>query len=194
MGGARFCAEVADRSDAGCPPLIMRVAILADTHGVLDPRIAEIVRDCDCAVHAGDIGGASVLAALRPAGTVLAVRGNNDSPAKWAEDERHSLETLPLKATLELPGGPLVVVHGDRVLPARERHERLRRHYSQARAVVYGHTHRLLCDQRERPWVLNPGAAGSARTFGGPSCLVLHAELRTWRVEVMRFPTLKRSH
>jgi len=100
----------------------------------------------------------------------------------------------PSKATLELPGGPLVVVHGDRVLPARERHERLRRHYSQARAVVYGHTHRLLCDQRERPWVLNPGAAGSARTFGGPSCLVLHAELRTWRVEVMRFPTLKRSH
>lgn len=172
----------------------MRVAILADTHGVLDARVAEVVGECDCAVHAGDIGGASVLAALRPAGMVVAVRGNNDSPAKWPEDERHSLETLPLEATLELPGGPLVVVHGDRVLPARERHERLRRHYSQARAVVYGHTHRVLCDQRERPWVLNPGAAGSARTFGGPSCLVLHAELRTWRVEVVRFPTLKRSH
>ena len=172
----------------------MRVAILADTHGVLDARVVEVVRECDCAVHAGDIGGASVLAALRPAGTVVAVRGNNDTPAKWAEDERDRLEQLPLEATLELPGGTLVVVHGDRVLPARERHERLRRHYAQTRAVVYGHTHRLLCDQRERPWVLNPGAAGRARTFGGPSCLILHAELRTWRVEVVRFPPLKRSH
>jgi predicted phosphodiesterase len=72
---------------------------------------------CTRPLYAGDIGGASVLAALRPAGTVVAVCGNNDSPAKWAEDERHSLEQLPLEAALELPGGPLVVVHGDRVLP-----------------------------------------------------------------------------
>jgi uncharacterized protein len=170
----------------------MRIAILADTHGVIDQRIAEVVRECECAVHAGDIGGASVLAALRPTGPVVAVRGNNDTPAKWAEDERDGLDKLPLEATLELPGGPLVVVHGDRAVPARERHERLRRYYAQARAVAYGHTHRLLCDQTKRPWVLNPGAAGRARTFGGPSCLVLHAELRTWRVEVVRFPPLKR--
>jgi uncharacterized protein len=171
----------------------VRVALLADTHGVLDARIAGVVRECDHAVHAGDIGGAGVLAALRPAGTVVAVRGNNDSPAKWPEDERGRLAKLPLEATLELPGGALVVVHGDRVLPARERHERLRRRYAHARAVVYGHTHRLLCDQRQWPWVLNPGAAGSARTFGGPSCLLLHAELATWRVEVVRFPPLRRS-
>lgn len=186
--------HVADHNDAGCPHRIVRVAIVADTHGVLDPRIAEVVRECDCAVHAGDIGGASVLAALRPAGTVVAVRGNNDSPAKWAEDDRDGLEKLPVEATLELPGGPLIVVHGDRLVPARERHERLRRQYDQARAVVYGHTHRLLCDQGETPWVLNPGAAGRARTFGGPSCLVLHADRRTWRVEALRFPPLKRSH
>ena len=172
----------------------MRVAIVADTHGLLDPRIAEIVRACDCAVHAGDIGGASVLAALRPAGTVVAVRGNNDTPAKWTEDERDRLEKIPLEATLELPGGNLIAVHGDRVLPARERHQRLRRHYARARAVVYGHTHRLLCDQREQPWVLNPGAAGRARTFGGPSCLVLHADQRAWRVEIVRFLPLKRSY
>ena len=60
-----------------------------------------------------------------------------------------------------------------------------------ARAVVYGHTHRLLCDQLEEPWVLNPGAAGQVRTFGGPSCLVLHAEPLAWHVESIRFPPLK---
>ncbi|MFM1890995.1 MAG: hypothetical protein RLZ44_72, partial [Pseudomonadota bacterium] len=38
------------------------------------------------------------------------------------------------------------------------------------------------------PWVLNPGAAGRSRTFGGPSCLLLHAGARVWRVETHRFP------
>ncbi len=80
----------------------------------------------------------------------MAVRGNNDTPAKWAEEESDRLEQLPLEAKLGLPGGPLVVVHGDRVLPAHERHERLRPHYAQARAVAYGQTHRLRCDQREK--------------------------------------------
>ena len=36
----------------------IRVAIIADTHGFIDPRIAEAVRACDVAVHAGDIGNA----------------------------------------------------------------------------------------------------------------------------------------
>jgi len=39
----------------------MRVGIIADTHGFLDPRIADYIADCDLAVHAGDVGGADVL-------------------------------------------------------------------------------------------------------------------------------------
>ena len=37
------------------------VAIISDTHAVLDPRIAEVISTADIAVHAGDIGGAGVL-------------------------------------------------------------------------------------------------------------------------------------
>lgn len=52
----------------------MRVVLLADTHGALDKRIGEVVRECGCAVHAGDIGGANMLAALHPTGTARTIR------------------------------------------------------------------------------------------------------------------------
>ena len=74
------------------------VALLADTHGFLDPRVAGVVADCDIAVHAGDVGGADVLLALTPRREVVAVRGNNDTPEKWSAGETHVLATLPREA------------------------------------------------------------------------------------------------
>ncbi|QTR51043.1 metallophosphoesterase family protein [Candidatus Thiothrix anitrata] len=37
--------------------MTVSVAIISDTHGHLDPRIIEIIRECDYAIHAGDICG-----------------------------------------------------------------------------------------------------------------------------------------
>ena len=174
---------------------MVRIAIIADTHGQLDPRVAELVSRCDLAVHGGDIGNAGVLRALQPrTGRVHAVIGNNDVPHKWPEDERCLLATIPELARLALPGGELVVVHGHR-LPARGRHERLRRQHPQARAIVYGHSHRLVADRGADPWVLNPGAAGRARTYGGPSCILLEAGERDWNLSVHRFePRARRAN
>ncbi|HEY8554082.1 MAG TPA: metallophosphoesterase family protein [Burkholderiales bacterium] len=163
----------------------LTVALIADTHGHIDPRVLASLRDADLVVHAGDIGAADVLSALP--GT-YAVRGNNDLPEKWPAGGRGVLAGLPEELHLELPGGVLVVVHGDRVLPAPERHEKLRRLYPEARSVVYGHTHRLVCDRSCAPWVLNPGAAGRTRTYGGPSCLILRAGAHRWSVRALRFP------
>ncbi|HJU38183.1 MAG TPA: metallophosphoesterase family protein, partial [Tahibacter sp.] len=86
-----------------------------------------------------------------------------------------------------------VVVHGDAYAP-RTRHAALRRAHADARAIVYGHSHRLLVDEFELPWVLNPGAAGKARTNGGPSCLVLDARADAWRVEALRFDPPTQVH
>ena len=169
----------------------VQVAIVSDTHGFLDPRIAEVVASCDVAVHAGDIGGVAVLKRLRPRQSrVLAVRGNNDTVERWARSERRILKRLPLEAAVDLPGGRLVVVHGDRTGPAYRRHERLRQIYPDARAVVYGHSHHLVCDLNENPWILNPGAAGRSRTFGGPSCLLLVASKKKWQVKQVWFEPL----
>lgn len=171
--------------------VVMRVAILSDTHGYLDPRIAAEVANCDYAVHAGDIGARSVLAALQPRrGKVLAVRGNNDIRDKWPLHELHLLDILPLEAMLNLPGGHLVVVHGDRAGTSQVRHERLRMAYPKAKIVVYGHSHHLCCDASALPWVLNPGAAGRSRTYGGPSCLILDASVADWQIQVRRFAPL----
>jgi len=166
----------------------IRVALVSDTHGILDPRIADVVAGCDCAVHAGDVGAWAVIAAMRPrCETVIAVRGNNDMPAKWPAADRSRLAALPEQAELALPGGRLAVVHGHRHGAARQRHRRLRKDFGGARAILYGHSHRLVCDTDAKPWVLNPGAAGRSRTYGGPSCLVLTVEAGQWAVEVVRF-------
>ena len=166
----------------------MRVLLLADTHGVLDARIAELAQDCQLALHAGDVGADDVLDQLAAAtGRVLAVRGNNDVPEKWL-GSAGTLAGLPDQLTVPLPGGLLAVEHGHRHGAAR-RHPRLRASHGTARAVLYGHSHRLLQDQDALPWLLNPGAGGRARTGGGPSCLVLHAG-HDWQIIEHRFPPL----
>jgi uncharacterized protein len=167
--------------------LTCRVGILSDTHGRLDPGVLAWLAGCDVIVHAGDVGAASVLDALAATGAeVRAVRGNNDVPGKWPPPHE-PLAALPTEQRVALPGGELVVVHGDRMLPASRRHERLRAAYPDARMIVYGHSHHLVIDQESRPWVVNPGAAGRSRTYGGASACMLMAGSRTWRVTSQRF-------
>jgi uncharacterized protein len=175
---------------------ILRVCILSDTHGHLDSRIEDLVTTCDLAIHGGDIGSADILARLQPRlGRVIAVFGNNDVSRKWPERDHDLLRQLPESVELDLPGGRLVLIHGHQGA-AHDRHERLRGRFPTARAIVYGHSHRLALDMDRMPWVLNPGAAGRTRTYGGPSCLVLTASQTDWEVGVHRFafiPTLRRS-
>ncbi len=165
---------------------VTRVALLGDTHGALDARIADLIRQCDIAVHTGDIGGAAILEALRPKLSVFAIRGNNDDQKHWPADEYDQLCMLVERQIVALPGGALAVIHGHQ-WPAKNRVQRLRDEFPKARAVVFGHSHRLLVDKQKRPWVLNPGAAGRTRTYGGPSCLVLTASQNRWSLQTQRF-------
>lgn len=56
----------------------LRIGIISDTHGSLDPRAYAALADCDHIIHAGDIGGPSVLRELETLAPVTAVLGNND--------------------------------------------------------------------------------------------------------------------
>lgn len=157
------------------------VAIISDTHGYLDPRIQEIIRNCDYAIHAGDICGENVLAAMQPKSTlVIAVAGNNE-PRCMVDFP------LPSVSELELPGGKVCVEHGHEHGFHTPCHESLRQRHPDARVVVYGHTHIMIQDRSKLPWVINPGAAGQVRTNGGPSCLVLTASAEAWDVQGYRF-------
>jgi len=162
------------------------VGILSDSHGFLDPRIKDTVNQCDYIVHAGDIFNADVLEQLKPKKELIAVAGNNDYPAFWKDEEADVVKALPKNNQLELPGGLLVVEHGHR-LGNMPDHYDFRWDHADARLIVYGHTHRRVVDQKDEPWVVNPGASGKVRTHGGPSCLVLHASEEEWTIDTVLF-------
>jgi len=67
-------------------------------------------------------------------------------------------------------------------------HASHRASYPQARVIVYGHTHTMLVDDSETPWVINPGAAGETRTGEVASCMILTAVAQDeWDIEKIRF-------
>lgn len=167
--------------------MIEKIAIISDTHGYLNPQIAAEISQCDIAIHAGDVGNAQVMESIQPkSGQVYFVRGNNDVAAKWPNGQQHYLHQLQEHLSVKVPGGEIVVVHGHKHNPVASRHALLRKQYPLARAIVYGHSHRLCVDQEQTPWVLNPGAAGKARTFGGASCLILHVSQNSWHLDTIR--------
>src|ERR1700754_4825643 len=57
---------------------ILRIGLISDTHGLVHPRVPELFANVDHIIHAGDVGGAHVLAALRALAPVTYVDGNND--------------------------------------------------------------------------------------------------------------------
>lgn len=167
-----------------------RVALLADTHGFLDPRVERIARTASIVIHAGDVGARAILESLGADGArVIAVAGNNDTPRHWPEADHGVMSGLPAAAVVNLPGGLLAVEHGHR-FPAGTRHSRLRREYPDAAGVVCGHSHRRVVDCSILPWILNPGACGRSRAIGGPGCLILHAKRSQWSIEEFHFEPL----
>jgi len=122
----------------------MRIGIIADTHGFVDPRLVRAFRGVDAIIHAGDVGGRHVLEALGAMAPVHAVYGNND--------EKRDILGLPLRADFELGGVRFHLVHQ---LPQASPE-------ADAQAVVFGHSHRALVEDRAGVVYVNPGAAGRA--------------------------------
>ena len=125
----------------------MRVGILADTHGLLRPRVLEVLAGCDRLLHAGDVGDPAVLDALRRIAPVEAVRGNVDHGPE--------LDRLPHTVSGTLGEVPFGMVHRREDAP-RDWGERLR-------LIVCGHSHRPELEWIGRCLLLNPGACGQRR-------------------------------
>lgn len=165
----------------------LRVGVISDTHGHIDTDVQNRLLSCELILHAGDIGSGSVLHQLRGiCQNVIPVRGNNDCTGKWPSQEHAELAALSEIAEVKLPGGSIALTHGDAFNPPASRHKKLRQRFAGTTAIVYGHSHELVCDQEEVPWVLNPGAAGKTRTKGGASCLLIFAGSTRWNVSKFR--------
>jgi putative phosphoesterase len=134
----------------------MRIGILSDTHGVLRPEVPALLAGCDRLLHAGDVGDAGILEALRRIAPVEAVRGN--------VDQGPGLDRLPHTASGHLDEIAYGMVHRrEEVPPDWPRRLRL---------VIFGHSHRPELEWAGRCLLLNPGSCGQRR-FALPLTLAI---------------------
>jgi putative phosphoesterase len=131
-----------------------KIALLSDTHGILDERFVRHINDCDEIWHAGDIGTEEVafqLLALKP---VRAVHGNIDGHilrTQYPLDQRFVLEDVPvwMRHIGGYPGHYEITVH-----------DNLRK--DPPKLFICGHSHilKVQYDKRFLMLCVNPGAAG----------------------------------
>ena len=50
-----------------------KIGIISDTHGLLRPEVLEILKTCDCILHAGDVDRPELLDRLRCLGSIYVV-------------------------------------------------------------------------------------------------------------------------
>ena len=133
-----------------------RIAVISDTHNLLRPEVAEVIRTCDVVLHGGDISGPATFEKIRElcgessstrvggAGNFYAVRGNNDRD--WASEIPYTLEVT-------LYGLKFFMAHMKKDIPAD----------ADADVVIYGHSHRYAQEERNGTLYLNPGSCGPRR-------------------------------
>ena len=122
-----------------------RVIVLSDTHGLLRPEVLEYLSQADIIIHGGDINTQAIVDKLREYGPLYIVRGNNDK--EWAEGLPHSL-------TFAVEGVRFFLIHNKKDIPA---------DLSDVDVVVYGHSHKYACGERDGLLWVNPGSCGRRR-------------------------------
>ena len=142
----------------------MKLGLISDTHGFLDPKLTRIFRGVDHILHAGDIGPDHLIAQLEAIAPVTAVLGNNDnSPC------------FPLTKVVAIDELKLLVHHivSPRALTG-ELKERISR--EQPDVVVFGHSHKQFCERIDGVLFVNPGYAGKPRFSLERSVALLEAD------------------
>jgi putative phosphoesterase len=133
------------------------IGLISDTHGLVRPEVARALAGVEMILHAGDVGGPSVLAALNQIAPTEAVYGNVDDPHDPA---------LARERVVSLGGVTIHVSHGHEI--GSPTAEKLAACYT-GDVLVFGHTHRAVVVRVGRVLVVNPGAAGPRRFDLQPS-------------------------
>jgi putative phosphoesterase len=139
---------------------VVRVGLISDTHGFLDPRVLTVFADegpLAAIVHAGDIGAtADVLWLLETVAPVTAVLGNCDLALPGFE--------LSGLARTTIAGVHILAIHDVTDLgPVPDGVD----------VVVRGHTHVPSVQEHGRVLVVNPGSAGQRRRMPSRSVGIL---------------------
>ena len=149
----------------------MKLGLISDTHGFLDPKLTRIFRGVDHILHAGDIGPDYLIAQLESVAPVTAVLGNNDdSPC------------FPLTQTL-VKGELKFLVH--HIVSPRALTDELRARIARERpdAVMFGHSHKQFCERIGGVLFINPGYAGKPKFGAERSVALLEADGKDMQVK-----------
>ena len=155
------------------------IAVIADTHmpkgrRELPAECVDKIRAADALIHAGDFAAASVLADLEGlCPVVLGVHGNVDDAALR--------QRLPESLEIDVGERTVAVIHD--AGPSRGRIERLRARFPDADAVVFGHSHLPLHEERDGFQIFNPGSPTERRRAPRRSMGLLHPTAAGLRFE-----------
>lgn len=145
----------------------IRVAVMADTHGVLRPEVESILETCDVIVHAGDFDNQMLYHKLNVNQPLYAVRGNNDRG--WSGG-------LGQVNRFEIGGVKFIMAHERVDIPSV---------LKDIQVVIFGHSHMYYQQEISGRLWLNPGSCGYKRFTLPLSMAVMTIEEGTYEVETL---------
>jgi putative phosphoesterase len=146
----------------------MKIGVISDTHGFLDPRVYDYFAEVQYILHAGDVGDDQILDELQEIAPVHAVSGNVDgSPTK----------RRPLKFCGTISGLHICMTHGHLLEPSKYNLSALKFFEPEKpKLVIHGHSHVGKNETLDGIVFLNPGAACKPRFRDVASVAVVHVE------------------
>jgi putative phosphoesterase len=149
----------------------MKIGLISDTHGYLDPKVPALFDGVEHILHAGDIGLPWLILQLANIAPVTAVLGNTDTGLDFKETE-----------VMQLDGQKFLVHHiVDVHSPAGPIQRRIIRENPDV--VVFGHTHKPFCETVGKTLYFNPGYAGKPRFGLARTVAILHCDEKGLRPE-----------
>ena len=151
----------------------MKLGIISDTHGHLDPKIFKLFEGVDHILHAGDIGFASIVLELEAIAPVTAVIGNTDMDLPFKETE-----------VLQVDRHKFLIHH---IVNPHSPSDRARERIARARptAVIFGHTHKRFAQAIDGIFFFNPGYSGKPKAGTERSAALLHLDGKEIRHEFL---------
>lgn len=149
----------------------MKIGVLSDTHGFLDPEVPKLFAGVTHILHGGDIGSASIILELEQVAPVTAVLGNTDFGHNYRDTETTLLGELK------------ILIHHIVNPHALNDHLGARLTRENPDVVVFGHTHKPFCETIGRRLFFNPGYSGKPKYGQGRSVAILHCDEKTIRPE-----------
>ncbi|HEY6084206.1 MAG TPA: metallophosphoesterase family protein [Nitrospira sp.] len=138
-----------DRTDK-----LIRIGVIADTHGLFDPAIIRHFKGVDHIIHAGDIGSRSVIERLEKIAPVTAVSGNVDEFEKsgWPRESLFTYDGLRIAVRHMLYERGRLTKDAEAWL-----------NHTRPAVCIFGHSHRPTIGRYGQTVLFNPGSAGPQR-------------------------------